>query len=82
VPFFGTARAILLEKAPVVPVRKTTTPPVVVDTPEIFTLTVGGRMPVGSVTRIRQGDGAHPTNRALALVLLLICNSTFIVMPS
>ena len=38
--------------------------------------------PTGSVTRIRHGDGAHETNRALGLTLLLICNSTFMNMPS
>ncbi|HEY5446271.1 MAG TPA: hypothetical protein VIJ87_17750, partial [Pyrinomonadaceae bacterium] len=35
--------------------------------------------PVGSVTRILHGEGAHDTNRARAFALLFICNSTFIV---
>jgi hypothetical protein len=81
-PFLGTGSVRLLENAPEVPARKATSPPVAVDTPVIFTLTVGVTMPVVSVTRIRHGDGAHETNPALGLVLLLICNSTFIVMPS
>jgi hypothetical protein len=41
------------------------------------TLTVDVGMPAGFVTRMRQGDGAHPTNRVFALGLLLICSSTF-----
>jgi hypothetical protein len=81
-PFLGTGSVRLFENAPVVPARKTTTPPVADDTPVRFTLTLGETMPDGSVTRIRHGDGAHETNAAPGLVLLLICNSTFIVMPS
>ena len=48
--------------------------------PVICTLTVGEVAPDGLVTRIRHGDGAHETNRALGFTLLLICNSTFIVL--
>src|SRR5215203_1999612 len=81
-PLIGTARVKLFPNAPVVPERKTTTPPVVVDLPVICTLTVGEVAPDGLVTRIRQGEGAHETNRAPGLTLLLICNSTFMVMAS
>jgi hypothetical protein len=65
-----------------VPLRNTTTPPVAVDLPVMVTLTMDEGAPDGLVMRIRHGDGAHATKRALALVLLLICNSTFIVISS
>src|SRR5882762_2775420 len=80
-PVIGTGSVRLLEKAPVAPLRNTTAPPPAVDAPVSCTFVVGEVAPDGSVTRIRHGDGAHETNRALRLALLLICNSTFIVMP-
>src|SRR4029079_2341605 len=77
-PFMGTVSVTLFENAPVVPLRKTTSPPPATDLPVICTLTVGVVAPAGLVTRMRQGDGAHDTKRAFGLGLLLICNSTFI----
>jgi hypothetical protein len=78
----GTFNEMLVEKAPVVPLRNRTTPPPATDLPVMTTLTVGVVAPDGLVMRILHGDGAHVTKRALALVLLLICNSTFIVISS
>jgi hypothetical protein len=81
-PVMGTGSVRLFENAPVVPLRKTTAPPVVVDLPVMMRLTVGEVAPAGLVTRTRHGEGAHVTKRAEGLTLLFICNSTFIVMPS
>src|SRR5215510_2972313 len=81
-PFVGTCRERVDENAPVVPLRNTTAPPPLAETLERPTLTGVATIPDGLVTRIRQGDGAQPTNRASAPVLLLICNSTFIVHAS
>ena len=64
------------------PLLNSTAPPLAADTPLIFTLTVGVSTPEGLVTRMRHGDGDHERNPASGAVLLLICNSTFIVMPS
>ena len=77
----GTDSVRLLENAPVVPLRNTTAPAVAADIPVIVRLTVAVVTPAGLVTRILHGDGAHETKRAPASTLLLICNSTFIVMP-
>src|SRR5262249_35230555 len=77
-----TVRMRVLANAPVVPLRNPTAPPFAADTPAIFTLTVGALVPEGLVTRIRHGDGDHVTNRASGVMLLLICSSTSIVMPS
>jgi len=82
VPLIGTGTVIEAENCPVVPVRNATTPPVAVDLAVITMLTVGVVAPVGFVTRTRHGDGDHVTNPARALTLLLICNSTFIVILS
>ena len=60
------------------PLRNITTPPVAVDRLLRVIFTVGVSAPLGFVTRILHGEGAQPTNRALAFVLLLICSSTFI----
>jgi hypothetical protein len=46
----------------------------------IPTLTLGVVAPAGLDTRIRHREGAQQTNWAPGLTLLLICNSTFIVM--
>ena len=79
-PDVGTLSASVFEKRPVVPFRNTTAALLdAADVNESFIGTKGVSAPAGSVTRIRQGDGAHDTKRARALVLLLICNSTFIV---
>jgi hypothetical protein len=75
-PLVGTGKVRLSENAPVVLARNTTAPPLAVDLPVIFTLTVGDVAPAGLVTRILHGDGAHETKRALGSMLLLICNST------
>jgi hypothetical protein len=80
-PLIGTVTVTLGENAPVVPVRNTTAPALAADTPVIVTLTVGEVAPDGLVTRIRHGDGAQETKRAPGNALLLICKSTFIVMP-
>jgi hypothetical protein len=77
-PPAGTDSVRLVENDPVVPLRNTIAPPPAADLPVRTTLTEGVRMPDGLVTRIRHGEGAHATKRAPALVLLLICNSTFI----
>ena len=86
VPASGTNKSSVSVKAPVVPLRNTTAPPLAADTDLSRTLTrIGGKgrggtgkgKPAGFVTRIRQGDGAQPTNPAFALLLSLICNSTF-----
>jgi hypothetical protein len=68
-----------LENAPVVFLRNTTAPPAAAELPAIRTLTLGEVAPDGLVMRMRHGEGAHETNRAVGLMLLLICNSTFIV---
>src|ERR1700716_2729203 len=81
VPLVGTGRVTLLENTTVVPLRNTTTPPPAADTAVIFRLTVGDGAPAGLVTRVRQGDGAQGTKRAVGLALLLICSSTSIVVP-
>jgi hypothetical protein len=81
-PVTGTGKVRLLVKDPVVFLRNTTAPPSASDLPVILTLTIDEVAPAGLVTRIRQGDGAHEMNRALGFVLLLICNSTFIVITS
>src|SRR5258708_137324 len=82
VPSTGTVSVTLLENAPVVPVLNTTTPPLAADVAVIFMSTVGVLAPEGSVTRMRHGEGDQERNCASGAVLLLICNSTFIVMPS
>src|SRR5687768_6168914 len=63
-PLIGSGTVTLLENVPV-PERKTTAPPPATDLPVIRTLTVGEVAPDGSVTRIRQGEGAHDTKRLL-----------------
>jgi hypothetical protein len=82
VPLTGTVSVTLLENAPVVPLLNATAPPLATEIPVILTLTVGVLAPEGLLTRIRHGDGDHEMNRASGVMLLLICNSTFIVMPS
>ena len=72
----GTCSVRLLENAPVVPVWKRIAPPPAADVAVIPMLTVGVETPDGLVTRIRHGEGAHMTNRAAGLALLLICSST------
>src|SRR5688572_6907868 len=71
-PFVGTVRVSVLAKAPEAPVRNPTAPPPAADTLESLMPTAGGMAPAELVMRIRHGDGAHVTNRAAALVLLLI----------
>src|SRR5262249_55842603 len=78
VPSLGTSKASVDENTPVVPLRNTRVPPPAAETLESPTLMVGVNTPAGLITRMRHGDGVQPTNRASALVLLLICNSTFI----
>src|SRR5215510_9426051 len=79
VPLLGTLRVNVLEKAPVVPFRKTTSPPFAADTLDsLIFMPCEEEAPEGLVIRIRHGEGTHDTNRARVLVLLLICNSTFI----
>src|SRR5262249_17734667 len=82
VPLVGTVIVRVLANAPVMPLRNPTAPPFAADTPAIFTLTVGALVPEGLVTRIRHGDGDHVTNSASGVMLLLICSSTSIIMPS
>ena len=43
--------------------------------------TLGDVAPDGLVTRMRQGEGAHETNRVAAVAPLLICSSTSIAVP-
>jgi hypothetical protein len=66
----------LMLDEPVAVLRNTTAPPVAPDRPVTVTLTTGVLAPEGSVSRIRQGDGAHVRYRARGLALLLICKST------
>jgi hypothetical protein len=66
----------LMLDEPVAVLRNTTAPPVAPDRPVTVTLTTGVLAPEGSVSRIRQGDGAHVKYRARGLALLLICKST------
>src|SRR5262245_27288938 len=77
-PPVGTLRSSVSEKVPVVPLRKCTAPPPGAATMESVTDTVGAVVPAGLLTRMRHGAGVQPTNRAAALALLLICNSTSI----
>jgi hypothetical protein len=80
VPEVGTLSESVFEKRPDVPFRKTTAALLdAAGVKESLIGTKGVSAPVGSVTRIRQGEGVHDTKRARVLVLLLICNSTFIV---
>src|SRR5262249_6085274 len=78
VPLVGTLIVSVSEKAPVAPLRNPTTPPFEADVAESLMLTVDALTPDGLDTRIRHGEGAHATNRDVALELLLICNSTCI----
>jgi hypothetical protein len=82
VPFTGSVSVSVGANAPVVPLRNPTEPPFAADVLESLTDAFGPAAPAGLVTRIRHGDGAHETNCALGFVLLLICSSTFIIMPS
>src|SRR5262245_50281396 len=75
VPSVGTVSVSVFANAPVVPLRKPIAPPLAADTPAIVTLTVAALAPKGLLTRIRHGDGAHVTNRAPGVMLLLICSS-------
>src|SRR5215471_15161931 len=75
-PVAVVVRARELEKAPLVPLRKTITPPPAEDLPVICTVAPGTAAPEASVTRISHGDGAHDKKRALGSALLLILKST------
>ena len=71
VPLIGTVNVSVFENAPVVPLRKTTAPPVAAEVLERRIVTVGVIAPDGFVTRIRHDEGAHDTNRALGIYAVI-----------
>ena len=75
-PSIGSCSDRLVLDAPVAVLRNAIAPPVAPDLPVIVTSTSDVLAPEGSVSRIRQGDGAHVRYRARGLSLLLICKST------
>ena len=75
-PSIGSCSDRLVLDVPVAVLRNTTSPLVAPDRLVRVTLTTGVLAPEGSVSRIRQGDGAHVRYRARGLALLLICKST------
>jgi hypothetical protein len=79
VPLIGTLSVSVFEKAPLVPWRKTTSPPFAAETLDsLMFIPCEEAAPDGLVIRIRHGEGTQDTNRAPGLLLLLICSSTFI----
>src|SRR5437764_1179646 len=71
-PFLGTVRVRVAAKVPVVPGRKTTTPPPAADVADIFRLTVGDVTPDGLVIRTLHGAGDQVRNPEFGFGLLLI----------